>query len=96
MATSKSPRQARIAAAFDCHMLQLETRADMPQKGVKRGFDAIAASAAQVTWEDLPALSEESKAVLREAGLLPATAVRMVDDLGYTVPGDLEVCICAG
>ena len=71
----------------------------MPPKGVKRSFDAIAAvPAAQVittTWEDLPGLSEAGKAVLREAGLVPATALRLAEEFGFAGPDDLEVCVRA-
>lgn len=40
------------------------------------------------------AISDSNKAVLKQSGLLPATAKRMVDDLGYAEPDDLKVSAC--
>lgn len=51
---------------------------------------------AAVTWEHLPALSEPNKQVLRDAGLLPATALLLVEHLGYAQAGDLEVRLVHG
>ena len=45
-----------------------------------------------VTWEDLiPHTTEAGRAVLRDALIYPAEAMRLVEELGYRTPEDLEV-----
>ena len=54
------------------------------------------AAAAAITWESLSDVSEPGKAVLKEAGLSVAVAKKLVDELGYSLPEDLQVCIGPG
>lgn len=48
----------------------------------------------EVTWA-LVAISESGKTVLKCVGQLPAAAQRLVDDLGYAQPDDLQVSALA-
>ena len=42
-------------------------------------------------WEDVSGMTPAGRDVLRAAGITPAVAVRLIADLGFTEPDDLEV-----
>ena len=44
-----------------------------------------------LSWEDVSNISDAGRSVLRGAGITPFVAMRMVQDLGFSEPEDLEV-----
>ena len=47
--------------------------------------------AAPATWEDMTNINEAGRTVLRAAGITPTVARRLMMDLGFSEPQDLEV-----
>ena len=50
-------------------------------------------AASEMTWEQVPHLTENGKAVLMAAGLQPSTGKHLADVLGYMDAEDLQVWI---